>query len=149
MNADDLLSTLSPRLSLARRIAAVAAGLGGLTVAAVVASLWATEPALPAATRAAFAGVIAIGLAWVAYAAWLLTRRHPLFARDRVIAAWLSLTACTVLAAFVTAVSVARDQARPAALTLAATLLTVAAVNLVRARAHRAALLRRKRELGG
>ncbi|GAB7042190.1 MULTISPECIES: hypothetical protein [Catenuloplanes] len=149
MNADDLIRTLTPRLSPVRRIAAVLAGLGGLTVATVVASLWLTEPALPADTRAAFAGIVVIGLAWAGYAVWLLTRRHPLFARDRVIAAWLSLTACTILAVFVVAVSVARDQARPAALVLSVTLLAVAAVNLVRARGQRAALLRRKRELGG
>ncbi|MFB9686442.1 hypothetical protein [Amycolatopsis plumensis] len=36
---------------------------------------------------AAFAGLIAVGLAWAAFAGWVLSRRRPLFARDRVLGA--------------------------------------------------------------
>jgi hypothetical protein len=149
MNADDMIGRLSGPLSPGRRLAAVVALLGGLGGALVAGTLWATEPGLPDATRAAFAVMVAIGLGWCGWAGWVLTRRAPLFARDRVIAGWLGLTASALLAAFVAAVAISRDRWEPAAIAMAATLLVVAVVNLVRARAHRAALLRRKRELGG
>ncbi|MFI5845474.1 hypothetical protein ACIA8K_37800 [Catenuloplanes sp. NPDC051500] len=149
MNADDMIGRLSGTLSPGRRLAAVVALLGGLGGALVAGTLWATEPGLPGATRAAFAVMVAVGLGWCGWASWVLTRRAPLFARDRVIAGWLGLTASALLAAFVAAVAISRDTWEPAAIAMSVTLLVVAVVNLVRARAHRAALLRRKRELGG
>lgn len=149
MNADDMIGRLSGPLSPARRLGAVAALLGGLGGALVAGTLWATEPGLPGLTQAAFAGMVAIGLSWCGWAGWVLTRRTPLFARDRVTAGWLGLTASAALAVFVTAVAMARDRAAPAAIAMAATVLVAAAVNLVLAHSHRAALLRRKRELGG
>src|SRR5688500_1004535 len=78
-------------LTLPRRIGYAAAGLGGLAGATMIGTLWATEPTpLPARTQFAFAGLMAIGLAWAAFAAWALARR-PLFAVDRVIAATLAV----------------------------------------------------------
>lgn len=149
MNADDMINRLSGPLSPARRLGAVATLLGGLGGALVAGTLWTTEPGLPGATQAAFAGMVAIGLGWCGWAVWVLTRRTPLFARDRVLAGWLGLAATGVLAAFVTAVTVLRDRVAPAAVAMAVLLLVAAVVNLVTARSHRAALLRRKRELGG
>jgi hypothetical protein len=149
MNADDVISRLAGRLSLGRRIATVVALVGGLGVSAVVGLLWATEAGLPARTHLAFAGLVLGGLVWAGYAGWVLTRRTPLFARDRVIAAWIGVVACCVVAVPVAAVTVRRTDAAPVALAPVVALLALAAANLWRARRHRAALLRRKRRLGG
>jgi ABC-type transport system involved in cytochrome c biogenesis permease component len=79
----------------------------------------------------------------------VLSRRTPLFALDRVIAAWLALTATGLLAVPVALVAILRNRVEPIAFGTVAALLVLATINLVRVRAHRAALLRRKRELGG
>ncbi len=149
MTPDDMIERLAGRLSLPRRIATVAASVGGLGTAILAALLWVTEPDLPPRTQAAFAGIVVVGLAWVGYGAWVLTRRTPLFARERVMAAWLGLAACGLVAVPVAAVTISRDRLEVTGLATILALLTAAVVNLVRARAHRAALLRRKRELGG
>jgi hypothetical protein len=149
VNPEQMINQLSGRLSLRRRVAIVVAMLGGLTVASVVGLLWATEPALPGRTRVAFGALVVVGLAWAGYGVWVLTRRTPLYALDRVIAAWLALTATSLLAGTVAVVAILRHRAEPVAAGTALGLLVVAVANLVRARARRAALLRRKRELGG
>lgn len=149
MNAEDMISQLSGRLSLRRRIATVVALLGGLAMAFVVSLLWATEPGLPPGTQLAFGAIVVVGLAWVAYGVWVLSRRLPLFALDRVVAGWLALAASGLLAVPVAVVTVLRQRTEPVALAAVAVLLVLAGLNLARARTHRAALLRRKRELGG
>ncbi|MER7282487.1 hypothetical protein ABT369_49455 [Dactylosporangium sp. NPDC000244] len=144
MTPDDMLTRLSGRLSLRRRLAVVAVLLAGAAMSLLTGLLWATEPALPTRTQAAFGAMIAVGLAWVAYAVWVLTRRLPLFALDRVVAAWLGLAATVAVA-----VPVAVIAARPVALLIVAVLLLAALANLRRGLTRRAALLRRKRELDG
>nr|BFE57390.1 hypothetical protein GCM10020063_019160 [Dactylosporangium thailandense] len=144
MTPDDMLARLSGRLSLRRRLAVVAVLLAGAAMSLLTGLLWATEPALPARTQAAFGAMIAVGLAWVAYAVWVLMRRLPLFALDRVVAAWLGLAATVAVA-----VPVAVIAARPVALVVVAALLLAALANLRRGLTRRAALLRRKRELDG
>lgn len=136
-------------LSLPRRIGYAFAGLGGLTGAAMIGMLWATEPTpLPARTQFAFAGLIAVGMAWAAFAAWALARR-PLFAADRVIAASLAMGFSALTTIGTVAVALARSST-PGTLTAAGvglTLTAVAATVLVRARNYRAGLLARQREL--
>jgi hypothetical protein len=149
MNPNDMIERLSGRLSLGRRIATTAAMLGGLAVAIVVGLLWVTEPGLPARTQVAFGAIVVVGLAWVAYGAWALTWRLPLFALDRLVAAWMGLAACGLIAAPVALIAISRHRMEAVALTTVLALLALATVNLLRARAHRAALLRRRRELGG
>jgi hypothetical protein len=149
MNADEVLARLDEPLSLRRRMVTVAALLGGLAAAAVTGLLWATEPALPLRTQVAFAGIVVIGLAWAGYGAWALTRRTPLFALERVVAAWLGVGATAILAAATVLVTTLRHRVEPSLLVAAGTLGVLAVANLVRANRHRAALLRRKRELGG
>ncbi|WP_433220603.1 hypothetical protein ACQP00_18290 [Dactylosporangium sp. CS-047395] len=144
MTPDDMLARLSGRLSLARRLAVVGVLLAGGAVSLLVGLLWATEPGMPVRTQVAFAGIVAMGLAWVAYATWVLTRRRPLFALDRVVAAWLGLAATVA-----TAVPVALIAATPLAFAVGGLLLAGALVNLWRASVRRTALLRRKRQLGG
>ncbi|MEU3165354.1 hypothetical protein [Streptosporangium sp. NPDC006930] len=150
MNPDDMIARLSGPLSLRRRIAHVVALLGGLGGALFVGLLWATEPALPGRTHLAFGALVALGLAWAGYGAWALSRRTPLFALDRVIAAWLAVAATGLLTAGTAVVAVSRGTwTGMAGVAVAATLTVLAVALLLRARADRAALLRRKRELGG
>jgi hypothetical protein len=149
VNADDLITRLSGPLSLRRRLAVTTAMLGGLLGAGFVGLLWLTEPALPVRTQVAFGALVLVGLAWAGYGAWALRRRTPLFALDRVIAGWLALGATGLLAALAVAVGLSRGPLHPLAYAAVVVLVGVAVVNLVRARAQRRALLRRKRELGG
>ncbi|GAA4188686.1 hypothetical protein GCM10022252_24350 [Streptosporangium oxazolinicum] len=150
MNPDDMIGRLSGPLSLRRRIGNVVALLGGLGGALFTGLLWATEPVLPGRTHLAFGALVALGLTWAGYGAWALTRRTPLFALDRVIAAWLAVAATVLLTAGTAAIAAARGTwAGTAGVAVAATLAVLAVAVLLRARADRAALLRRRRELGG
>ncbi|GHF99402.1 MULTISPECIES: transmembrane transport protein [Amycolatopsis] len=148
---EELERALAAEVSLRSRMRHVAVGLAGGCGAALLTVLWVTEPhPLPARTQAAFAGLIAVGLAWAAFAGWVLSRRRPLFARDRVLGARLALAASAVTGAAGTAVAAARGTTAE----LLATALTggvlVAAAGLLLARAHarRRALLRLRDTLG-
>jgi hypothetical protein len=78
-----------------------------------------------------------------------LARRTPLFTLDWLIAAWLALVMSGLLATTVAVITILRQHTQPVAFGAVAVLLVAAIVNLVRARTRRAALLRRKRKLGG
>jgi hypothetical protein len=149
MTPDEVLARLAAPLSLRRRVGYVVVGFAGLAGSALVGLLWATEPALPWRTRAAFAVLAAIGLGWAAFGAWAVTRRAPLYARDRVVAGWIGAAAWLLFAAGALAVAVPRHRAGPALLGLVFGLGGLAVVNLAVARRHRAALQRRLRELPG
>jgi hypothetical protein len=142
---EDLNRALAAEVSLRSRMRHVAAGLAGGCAAVLIAVLWVTEPnPLPARTRAAFAGLIAIGLAWAAFSGWVLSRRRPLFARDRVLGARLALAVTTVTGAAGTALAAMRGTAAgalPVALASAA-LVAAAGLLLVRAQSRRRELLR-------
>lgn len=136
-------------LSLPRRVGYVVAGLSGLLGAAMLAMLWATEPAqLPARTQLAFAGLILVGLAWAAFAAWALARR-PLFAIDRLVAAALAVGFSTLAMVGALAVALARSSTAGvlAAVGLGLVTIAIATTMLIRARAYRAALFAQEREL--
>ncbi|WP_432041779.1 transmembrane transport protein [Streptomyces cadmiisoli] len=142
---DELERALAAEVSLGSRLRHVAVGLAGGCTAALIAVLWATEPhPLPARTQAAFAGLIAIGLAWAAVAGWVLTRRRPLFARDRVLGARLALVAAVATGVAGTALTAARASTAEALATALAGLTLVAAAGLllVRANSRRRELLR-------
>jgi hypothetical protein len=109
----------------------LAAGIAGFTGAALIATLWATEPGrLPTRTAWAFGGLIFAGLAWAVLAAWTAWRR-PLFAADRVIAGWLAV-AFTTVTTLVTAMVAGPLAGGPGLLMIAA-----AVVVLVRAWSYR------------
>ncbi|MCC5034691.1 transmembrane transport protein [Streptomyces sp. WAC 00631] len=142
--AGELERALAAEVSLGSRIRHLAVGLAGGCGAALIAVLWATEPhPLPLRTRAAFAGLIAIGLAWAAFAGWVLSRRRPLFARDRVLAARLALVAAAVTGVAGTALAAVRATTAGVLVTALAGVLLVAAAGLalVRARSRRRELL--------
>ncbi|MEU4563092.1 hypothetical protein AB0F72_32315 [Actinoplanes sp. NPDC023936] len=131
-------------LSLRRRILLALAGLAGGCGAALLLLLWLTEPdPLPLRTRVAFGGLVAVGVSWAAYAAGTLARM-PLFAADRVIAAWLALIFTTATTAASLAVAITRPSPAAGAATVIALGTVLAAGTLLRrARRRRAALLAR------
>lgn len=134
--------TLSPDTVLARiapRLRHAVVGLAGLTVAILVGSLLATEPNLPTRTQLAFSGIVAAGLGWAVFAAWALTRRAPLFARDRAVAATMALVFSTVTAVGLTITAGLLGLAIGLVLTVAAGLALALALR------RRAELLRRLR----
>lgn len=137
------------RLSLGGRVRYAAVGLAGLTVALLVGALWATEPSLPLRTHVAFGGIVLAGLGWAWFAGWVLTRRAPLFARDRVVAGVLALTFSGATAVGLVLVAATRG-GTAAVLTASGTgLVLVAASSAVLASGRRrhADLLHRKAEL--
>ncbi|MFE0631178.1 transmembrane transport protein [Streptomyces sp. NPDC058864] len=139
----ELERALAAEASLGSRMRHVAVGLAGASSAALVAVLWATEAhPLRARTQAAFAGLIAIGLAWAAFATWVLSRRRPLFAQDRVLGARLALLVAVVTGTAGTALAAARATAVGTLATAVTDAVLVAAAALLLARAQR-----RRREL--
>ncbi|SNY51577.1 transmembrane transport protein [Paractinoplanes atraurantiacus] len=135
MTPEDVLKGLTGPLSLRRRLFYVAVGLAGLTGSALIALLWATEAALPARTQIAFAVLIVIGIAWAGFGGWAVTRRVPLFARDRVVAAWLGMVAWLLFAAGALAI-----QRSPGVAVVVVLLGTIGAINVGFARRARATL---------
>ncbi|MFC4120562.1 hypothetical protein [Nonomuraea zeae] len=150
LSADELIERLEPSLSRGRRVRALVALLAGLAGTVFVTALWWSEPgALPARTQLAFGLLTVFCLAWACYGGWLLTRRVPLFATDRVIAAWIALVASVTTTGGVAAVAVQRGTGLGVALAIGGLFVAAALVLAVRAHGRRAALLRRKRELLG
>ena len=140
-------------LSLRSRVGHVALLLAALGMTIVVSSLWVTEPVQPARLQLGFAVMVAIGVAWAAFATWVLTHRRPLFARHRIIAGRMAVTFTSVFIAGMLAVGYGLG--RPAFYGAAAVgLVMLAAAAFLLARAHRAfaALAERRaaleRELG-
>jgi hypothetical protein len=135
---EQLERVLATEVSLRSRLRHVSVGLGGGCGAALIAVLWATEPnALPARTQAAFAGLIVIGLAWAVFASWVLSRRRPLFARDRVLSARIALAATGVSAMAGVALAVARGSTCDLVATAAGGVVFTVAAGLALARARR------------
>ncbi|CAN3979320.1 transmembrane transport protein [Kitasatospora purpeofusca] len=136
---------LAAEVSLAARVRNLAVGLAGGGAAALVAVLWATEPQpLPVRTRLAFAGLIAVGLAWAAFASWTLTRKRPLYARDRVLAGRIALAAASATAGAGTVLAVLRGTPVEVLVTAVTGLALVVAAGLAlrRARVRHRELLR-------
>ncbi|UGY92873.1 transmembrane transport protein [Streptomyces gobiensis] len=142
---EELERALAAEVSLRSRLRHVAVGLAGGCGAALIAVLWATEPdPLPTRTQAGFAGLIAVGLAWAAFAGWVLSRRRPLFARDRVLGARLALVVTTLTGVAGVVLAAVRGTAAGVlgtALT-GAVLVAAAGLLLARAQSRRRELLR-------
>ncbi|MCM4079940.1 hypothetical protein [Paractinoplanes hotanensis] len=144
MTPEDLLGRLDARLSFRRRIAYAAVAFAGLAGSALIGVLWATEPHLPPRTQVAFGVLVVIGAAWAVFGGWAVTRRMPLFARDRVVAGWLGLAAWTV---FAVGAAVVAPTVPSWLIVIVCTLGVTAAANLALALRARATLLRRRAEL--
>lgn len=95
-------------------------------------------------TQAAFAGLIAIGLAWAAFAGWVLSRRRPLFAQVRALGARLALAVTVVTGVAGTTLAAVRATTAEALATglVGVALIAAAGLVLVRAQSRRRELLR-------
>lgn len=147
-SAPEVVAGLGATLSRGARIRAVTTLVVGLAGALFISALWWTEPGpLPALTHVAFGLMTAFCLLWTGYGTWLLRSRVPLFATDRVVAAWIGLAASGLTGALLVGVVVQRGSGAWGVIVVAAVLVAVAVVLVVRAHARRAALLRRERAL--
>jgi len=147
MTPEEVVKQLEQPLSLRRRVGYVIVALAGLLGSGVVGLLWATEPGLPPRTEVAFAVLVAIGVGWATFGTWAVTRRTPLFARDRVVAAWLGIVAWLLFTVGVLVITTLRHRVEPELLLMVLVLGGVAVVGLRAARRDRAALLRRREQL--
>jgi hypothetical protein len=142
ISVEDMQNRMRSELSTGSRLAHTAVGVAGLGMAALALSLLATEPVLPVRTQAAFAVIAVGGLAWAAFAGWVLTRRRVLLAQHHVAA---SALATVLTAVFLTGAIVLRAQAGLLAIGFNAAMLAFAIAWLLRAR-RRVAGLRARAE---
>ncbi|MGW5745529.1 hypothetical protein [Amycolatopsis sp. NPDC003861] len=147
MTPEEVIQRLERPLSLRRRVGYVSVALAGLLGSGVAGLLWATEPGLPPRTKVAFAVLVVIGVGWAAFGTWAVTRRAPLFARDRVVAGWLGVAAWLLFTAGVLVITTLRHRAEPELMLMVLVLGGVAVVRLRGARRDRAALLLRREQL--
>ncbi|MFI6602538.1 hypothetical protein ACIBHX_40325 [Nonomuraea sp. NPDC050536] len=130
------------------RVGHVLALVSGLAGACVLGLLWLTEPALPFRTRMAFLALLVVCAFWAVYGGWSLIRR-PLLGLDRVVAGWAAVAVSVATTAGLTTIAASRGSGMPLAALVGAAFLVVASALTIRAHLRRAALLRRKRDLGG
>jgi hypothetical protein len=152
----DMQRALASELSVGARIGHTLLLLTSFSVAAVTAALVLTEPALPPATLAALVMVTVVGLAWTAFAGWVLTRRRVLFASHRIVAARMAVA---FSALYTVGAALLGPQGAPAwyaAMAVGVAMLGAAIALLVRARnrfrqlsAQRAGLERQLASQGG
>ena len=95
--------------SLGTRVRYVALLLASVGMMAIIGTLLATEVDLPSRARLAFGAMIAISAAWAGLAGWVLTRRRPLFAQDRVIAGWIAVAASFGFGGIAIAITISRS----------------------------------------
>ena len=106
----DLQRLARTELSRAARTGHIVLLLAAACMTTVVASLWLTEPALPARTSAAFAVMTIIGLAWVAFALWVLAQKHALLVRQRLVAGRMAVAFCGLFAGGAMVIAVTTGQ---------------------------------------
>jgi hypothetical protein len=148
MMTDDLRRLTALELSWPARLRYVALLLGASSMTAVVAALLVTEPALPARTTIALATLVAIGLGWMGFAAWVLTHRRIMLGRQRVVAGRLAVGANSVFVIGALLVGGATGQPSAfAAAGLGVLMLAAAVVMLLRANATFRRLSSRREEL--
>lgn len=148
MTHDMALALAESHLSFRSRAGHLALLLASAGMGTVIAALLATEPALPPRTLIAFGVLLAISLAWIAYAVWVLTARRTLLANHRVVAGGIATVAAAIFTGGAALLGlVLQMPAAWAAAGLGLVLLAVAGALLVRARRQYHTLLARRREL--
>lgn len=149
-SADELRRRLAAEIALPSRVGYTVLLLAGLVMAAVTGSLLATEPGLPARTQAAFATIAGVGVAWAAFAGWVLARRRVLFASHRVIAARMAVTFSGLFTAAALGIWLGGSPQQAAALAAAAVgaaMVAIAVAVLLHARRRMRGIAARKREI--
>ena len=138
----------SAELSRPARFGYVGLLLAAATMTAIVSALLFTEPSLPLRASIALGVLAVIGLSWIAFATWVLTRKRILFGRHRVVAGRLAVTFSSVfcVGALIVAYAASSRSAAAAAM-LGALMLLIATATLIRAKRNVAQLSRRREEL--
>ncbi len=154
ISVDELQRLARSELSPLRRLGHVALLLVAAGMTVVITSLWLTEPALVPRAQIAFGVMTMIGIAWSAFAIWVLSARRPLFAYDSVVAGRMAVAFNGTFLAGALLIGVTSGGRAPfAAAAMGAVMLICAFIVLARARRKRAALVARRdalvRELGG
>jgi hypothetical protein len=135
-------------LSMPSRLGHVVLLIAAAMMTTVVGSLWITEPALPVRTQVGFTVMVLIGLSWVAFALWVLSRRRPLFARHRIIAGRMAVVFTSLFVIGAVAVAYTRGgRAAYAAGGVGMVMLAAAVVLLVRAERMFLRLTERREDL--
>jgi hypothetical protein len=83
---DDLRRLTASALSRPARMGYVGLLLAASTMTVIVTALLITEPSLPLRASIALGVLAVIGLSWVGFAGWVLTRKRILLGRHRVVA---------------------------------------------------------------
>ena len=144
----DIRRLAGAELSLKARLGYVALLLMSTGMTVVIASLWLTETFLPLRAQLAFGVICLIGVSWATLAVWALSRRRPLFARDRVIAGGMAVTFTSVfVAGALTGAVIANNPAAYGALATGAVMLAIAIRVFVGARRRFAELAARRAAL--
>jgi hypothetical protein len=144
LSVEDMQKQLTRERSLPARLGHTALLVVAASGSALTASLWLTEPSLPLRTHIAFGAIVAIGLAWAAFAAWVLANRRVMLANQRVIASRMALG---FTALFLIGAVILRSRAGNGALAVSAALFAVAGVNAIAARRRFMRLVERRRSL--
>lgn len=92
VSVQEMQRLAATELSLRSRLGYTALLLSALAVSGVIGALWLTEPSLPMRTQIAFALMIGIGLSWVVFSTWVLTRRRVLLAVHSLVAARMAVS---------------------------------------------------------
>ena len=146
--ANDLRQLTALELSLPSRLRYVALLVGASTMSAIVIALLVTEPKLPVRTSVALGVMAVIGVSWIVFAAWVLTRKRVLLGSHRIIAGRLAVIFSAVFVIGALSVGLMTSQASPiAAAAMGAVMLSVAVTMLARAKRQFVQLSRRRDEL--
>jgi hypothetical protein len=146
--ADDLRQLTALELSLPSRLRYVALLLAASTMSAIVIALLVTELKLPVRTSVVLGIMAVIGVSWMIFAAWVLTRKRVLLGSHRIVAGRLAVVFSTVFVIGALSVGLTTSNASPfAAAAMGAVMLSVAVTMLARAKRQFAQLSKRRDEL--
>jgi hypothetical protein len=146
--ADNLRELTARELSLPSRLRYIGLLLAASTMTAVVTALLLTEPALPPRTSIALGVATLVGVTWMVFASWVLTRKRVLLGSHRIVAGRLAVAFSTVFVIGAAIVGFATSSnAAFAATAMGALMLAVAVTMLIRARRRFAELSKRRDEL--
>ena len=145
---EDLRRLTEVELSRPARMGYLGLLLAASTMTAVVTALLLTEPSLPQRTSIALGVMVVIGLSWIGFAGWVLTRRRILLGHHRVVAGRLAVAFSSVFCIGSLAVGYATsNRSALAAAALGAVMVLIAAAILIRARRDVERLSTRRDEL--
>lgn len=146
--ADELRHLTTLELSLPSRLRYVALLLVASTMSAIVTALLVTEPRLPLRTSIALGVMGVIGVTWMAFAAWVLTRKRVLLGSHRIVAGRLAILFSTVFVIGALTVGWTTSTAAPfAAAAMGGVMLSVAVMMSILAKRRCARLSKRRDEL--